>query len=173
MPGVAFPPVGPVGLGSPPSSVLCSAQTATMPFSGRFARRSRPDTWPASVRSWCPRGARGVVEASTPRQDLWSPGVPIRECGKETGGSPTFPSYPSACMPRSETPVVSCALAVHALRTAAFRPLEPVGFFPRYDLEGYPAVHDYPLFGARSRGLHPRFLQLRTPIAGGARGVCS
>jgi hypothetical protein len=28
MPGVAFPPVGPVGLSSPPSQVLCSAQTA-------------------------------------------------------------------------------------------------------------------------------------------------
>jgi hypothetical protein len=28
MPGVAFPPVGPVGLSSPPSPVLCSAKTA-------------------------------------------------------------------------------------------------------------------------------------------------
>src|SRR5712691_3588130 len=106
MPGVAFPPVGPVGRGSPPSSGLGAAKTATMPFSGRFARRSLPDTWPASVRSWCPRGARAVVEASTPRQDLWSPGVPIREYGKETGGSPTFPSYPYGDMPRSSTPVV-------------------------------------------------------------------
>ena len=49
MPGVAFPPVGPVGYGSPPSSVLCSAKTATVPLSGRFARRSLPDTLPASV----------------------------------------------------------------------------------------------------------------------------
>src|SRR2546428_5113302 len=49
MPGVAFPPVGPVGHGSPPSSVLCSAKTATLPVSGRFARRSLPDTLPASV----------------------------------------------------------------------------------------------------------------------------
>src|SRR5206468_5468614 len=43
MPGVAFPPVGPVGHGSPPSSVLCSATTATLPVSARFARRSLPD----------------------------------------------------------------------------------------------------------------------------------
>ena len=78
MPGVAFPPVGPVGLGSPPSSVLCSAKTATLPFSGRFACRSLPDTLPASVRSWCPPGARAVVEAPTARQGLWSPGLPIR-----------------------------------------------------------------------------------------------
>ena len=31
MPGVAFPPVGPVGLSSPPSPVLCSAKTAPCP----------------------------------------------------------------------------------------------------------------------------------------------
>jgi hypothetical protein len=49
MPGIAFPPVGPVGLGSPPASVLCSAKTATVPLSGRFARRSLPDTLPAAM----------------------------------------------------------------------------------------------------------------------------
>ena len=38
---------------------------------------------------------------------------------------------------------------------------------------GYPAVHDYTYFGAPSRGLPPRSLQLRTPIAGLARGVHS
>ncbi len=31
---------------------------------------------------------------------------------KETGGSPEFPVYPSEHMPRSQTPVVSCPLAV-------------------------------------------------------------
>jgi hypothetical protein len=31
---VAFPPVGPLGLGSPPSSVLCDATTATCLFQG-------------------------------------------------------------------------------------------------------------------------------------------
>ena len=39
---------------------------------------------------------------------------PVPQSGyvvKETGGSPTFPSSPSEDMPRSQTPVVSCALA--------------------------------------------------------------
>jgi hypothetical protein len=40
---------------------------------------------------------------------------------------------------------------------------------PRDVLEGYPAVHDYTHFGARSRGLPPRSRQLRTPITGCAR----
>jgi hypothetical protein len=31
---------------------------------------------------------------------------------KETGGSPEFPDYPFAHMPRSQTPVVSCPLAL-------------------------------------------------------------
>jgi hypothetical protein len=161
MPGVAFPPVGPVGLSSPPSSVLCSAKTAILPFSGRFARRSLPDTWPASVCSWCPRGARAVVEASTPRQDLWSPGVPIREYGKETGGSPKFPSYPYGYMPRSQTPVVSCALAIPhpgLLPSGACKPS---------------ADHDSTHFGAQSRGLSPRYTRLRTAPYGEARGVAT
>ena len=74
MPGVAFPPVGPLGLGSPPSPVLCSAKTATLSVSRHFTCRSRPDTLPASVRSWYPPRARGLVEAPRPRQGLWSPG---------------------------------------------------------------------------------------------------
>jgi hypothetical protein len=172
MPGVAFPPVGPLGLSSPPSLVLCSAKTAPLPLSGRFACRSLPDTLSASVRSWCPLRAYDLGEAPRPHQGFWSPGPPFRECDKETEGSPKFPSYPYGCMPRSQTPVVSCALAI------AHPGLLPSGHwkpsaFPPYCLEGYPLVHDVTHFGAQSRGLPPRSLQLRTPIAGCARRVCS
>jgi hypothetical protein len=115
MPGVAFPPGGSVGRGAPPAPGRCSAKTATRPLSGGGARRSRPDTLPASVRPWGPRRARDRVEAPKPRQGLCSPGPPIREGDKETGGSPTFPRGVLDPCPR-------------ASRTAAFRPLEPVGF---------------------------------------------
>ncbi len=128
MPGVAFPPVGPLGLGSPPSPVLCAATTPSLPISGRFARRALPDTVPASLRSWCPTRARGLMEAPRSRQGLWSPGPPIRALCTETGGSPTFPSYPSEDLPRSQTPVGSCVLACLARRTVAFRCLQTVGF---------------------------------------------
>ena len=100
-----------------------------LPVSGRFTRRSLPDTVPASLRSCCPTRARGLVEAPRSRQGLWSPGPPIRELCTETGGSPTFPSYPSEDMPRSQTPVVSCALAYIAHRIVAFRRLQTVGFY--------------------------------------------
>ena len=87
-----------------------------------------PDTLPVSVRSWCPSRARDLVETPKPRQGLWSPGPPLREWCTETGGSPKFPSYPSEDMPRSQTPVVSCALASVAPRIVAFRRLQTVGF---------------------------------------------
>ena len=83
-----------------------------LPISGRFAYRSLPDTVPASRRAWCPHRARGRGEAPRSRQGLWSPGPPIRELCTETGGAPTFPRYPCEDMPRSQTPVVSCALAL-------------------------------------------------------------
>jgi hypothetical protein len=101
MPGIAFPPVGPMGCGSPPSLVLCAAKTATLPLSGRFACRSLPDTVPASVRSWGPVWARVLGEAPNARQGLWSPGPPVRVYDTEARGSPKFPSYPCEDMPRS------------------------------------------------------------------------
>ena len=56
LPDGAFPPVGRLGLTSPPSPVLCAATTATVPFSGRFACRSLPDTLPASAVCGVPYG---------------------------------------------------------------------------------------------------------------------
>jgi hypothetical protein len=64
------------------------------------------------VRSCCPLRAPGLGEAPRPHQGFWAPGPPFRACDKETEGSPKFPRYPSGCMPRSPTPVVSCALAL-------------------------------------------------------------
>ena len=111
MPGVAFPLVGPVGNGSPPSPVLCFAKTAALPISGRFARRSLPDTLPAAARSWCPFRAHDQVEAPDHARAFGRPVPQSGHVGKEIGGSPKFPSYPYEDMPRSQTPVVSCALA--------------------------------------------------------------
>jgi len=63
-------------------------------------------------RSWCPLRARGQEEAPGHARAFDRP-VPLSgSVVKETGGSPTFPSSPSGPMPRSQTPVVSCALAI-------------------------------------------------------------
>jgi hypothetical protein len=99
-----------------------------LPRSGRFAGRSLPDTVPASRVRGVPQRARDLMAAPRSRQGLWSPGPPIRALCTETGGPPTFPRYPSEDLPRSQTPVVSCALACLAHRMAAFRRLHTVGF---------------------------------------------
>ena len=127
MPGVAFPPVGPLGLGSPPSQVLCAAKTTSLPVSGRFACRSLPDTLRASV------------------------AFVVSHMGSQPGGSPQ--ATPGLLVARSPFPGMSqgdrwfshvpkSPLCMHALlsdpggvlgtrhiapRTAAFRPLETVG----------------------------------------------
>ena len=135
MPGVAFPPVGPLGLSSPPSPVLCSAKTATLSVSRRFTCRSRPDTLPASVRSWYPPRARGLVEAPRPRQGLWSP--PVKTC-------PAL--RPRWCPEHSPSRLQDCCLPAGKNRRLS----------PLYSLEGYPCVHNDILFGAPSRGLSSR-----------------
>ena len=57
-----------------------------------------------------PADARVVIEPVTQAPAM---------APKETGGSPEFPDYPCAHMPRSQTPVVSCPLA---LARAGLRP---------------------------------------------------
>src|SRR5437870_13839051 len=52
----AFPPVGRLGLASPPSPVLCAATTALLPLSESFACRSLPDTMRASAVRGIPTG---------------------------------------------------------------------------------------------------------------------
>ncbi len=138
MPGLAFPPVGPLGLGSPPSSVLCAAKTATLPLSDRFACRSRSDTLPAPV----VRGLRFRLVArwkppGTPPGLLSQPAPQTGNYHKEAGGSPKFPSDPCVDMPRSQTPVVSSTLA---LACPGLRPSAAckASAFPLDATEGYP-----------------------------------
>jgi hypothetical protein len=168
----AFPPVGRLGLTSPPSSVLCAATTAALPVSGSFTCRSFPDPLPASVVRGVPFGL--MVEWKPPNHAR-AFGHPVPHSGnmrKETGGSPKFPSYPYGCMPRSQTPVVSSTLAIPRpglLPSGACKP----SAFPSIPPEGYPRVHDYTHFGAQSRGLRPRYARLRTAPYGEARGFAT
>jgi hypothetical protein len=124
MPGFTFPTVGPLGLGSPPSrtgfassSVLCSATTANSPSPvpslslvpryPAFSSLVRVPSFSARCSGW-----------SSPCQRLGSclSSVPhLLTYGKETVGSPKFPRCPREHMPRSQTPVVSCTLALSRL----------------------------------------------------------
>src|SRR4029450_1831834 len=80
---------------------------------------------------------------------------------KEPDGSPKFPSSPCTDMPRSKTPVVSCALAKTRpglLPSSAWKPS---------------ASHNVTSFGAPYRGLPARYTRLRTAPCGEARGFAT
>ena len=161
-----------MGLGSPPSQVLCDATTATLPLSGRFACRSLPDTLRASFVRGLPAG----LVAWSKRPDsarAFGPPVPHSGYGvKETGGSPTFPSYPSEDLPRSQTPVVSYALAIAYPGLLPSGACKPSAFLARTP-QRYPHVHDSTPCGAPARGLPSRYPQLPTAPGGEARGVAT
>ena len=160
LPNVAFPPVGRLGLTSPRSTVLCDATTPPV-LLGVLRLSLVPRYLACFPRSWSPRRARGLVEASSPRQGLWSPGPPLRACVQGHRWLSQVPEFPSEDMPRSQTPVVSCALAkAHPglLPSSHWKPS---------------ATHNATHFGAQSRGLSPRYTRLRTAPYGEARGVAT
>ena len=112
LPDVAFPPVGRLGLTSPPSAVLCDATTATCPSRGPSLVARSPI--PCLLLAVCALPA-GLVGWSKRPNHARAFGHPVPQSGmvvKEPGGSPKFPSSPCEDMPRSQTPVVSCALAI-------------------------------------------------------------
>src|SRR5438093_583245 len=85
---------------------------APLPISGASRVARLPDTLPASVVRGIPAG---LVTWWKHSDHARACGHPVPHSGhvvKETGGSPTFPSSPCEDMPRSQTPVVSCALAI-------------------------------------------------------------
>src|SRR5262245_21636136 len=98
-----------------------------LPLSGRCACRSLLDTGPASRVRGVPQRARDLMAAPRARQGLGSPGPPIRALCTKPGGPPKVPRDPSEDMPRSQTPVVSWALACIAHRLAAVRRMPTVG----------------------------------------------
>src|SRR5215510_8229660 len=127
MPGVAFPPVGPVGLSSPPSLVLCSAKTARCP--SWVASLPLASQYPVCFLDLCSQSGSWDCGSSRPTPGLLVSRYPCSSgvSDTETTGSPKFPSFPSGDMLRSpQTPVVSCPPCLVALRTAAFHSRQSV-----------------------------------------------
>ena len=171
MPGVAFPPVGPVGRGSPPSPVLCAAKTTPCP--SRVASRVARFPIPRLL-----HGVRGVLIGLV----AWvKPPGHARACGHPVPQSGSCARRQVVLPSSRATPVKTCpalrprwcpAHLPYRTQDCCLPALANRRLLPRSRC-GYPAVHDYTYFGAPSRGLPPRSLQLRTPIAELARGVRS
>ena len=106
----------------------------------------------------------GLVVWWKPQEHARALGHPVPHAGnviKETGGSPTFPRSPCEDMPRSQTPVGSCALA-----------LSHPGLLPSSACQPS-AHHDSTPCGAPSRGLPSPYPRLRTAPYGEARGFAT
>jgi hypothetical protein len=169
MPGGAFPPVGPVGRGSPPSPVLCAATTTPCP--SRVASLLARFPIPRLL-----HGVRGVLIGLVAWGKLPGHarafGHPVPQSGSGARRQVVLPSSRA-------TPVKTCP-ALRPRWCPAYSPSHPQDCcLPAtgnrrpsslYCLESAPVVHDVTLFGARSRGLPPHSIQLRTSIAGCARG---
>ena len=125
-----------MGLTSPPSSVLCSATTATCPSRcPMLSLVHRYLVWSPTFVSFLQARWRSGTFASTPGL-LGHPVRLFRVAHKETSGSPKFPDYPLEYMPRSSTVRLSSrrspggvlSTRLIALRTTAFHPNDGVGF---------------------------------------------
>ena len=161
LPDVACLPGGRLGLTSPRSTVLYNATTATWPSRGSLLVARSP--LPCLLLAVCglPAGLVGWSKRPTHARACGHPVPHSGSLGKEPDGSPKFPSSPCADLPRSQTPVVSCALAKTRsglLPSSACKPS---------------ASHKATRFGAPSRGLPAHYTRLRTAPYGEARGFAT
>ena len=126
LPDGAFPPVGRLGLTSPPSPVLCAATTALLPVSGSFTCRSFPDTLPASVVRGVPSGlvARRKLQVTPGPLVTRSPSPGLIQGDRWLSHVPKFPLWRHA--PLSD-PGGVLRTRPSVLRTAAFPRLHTVG----------------------------------------------
>jgi hypothetical protein len=114
-----------------------------------------------------------VTGAATPAPGLLVSRYPFSSGyhGKETTGSPKFPSYPCEHMPRSQTPVVPQGHRHNAPKTAAFRHKQTVGFPPLASQRGYPIDHNYAISGLNHAACTLAPSGFAHPITGIARGL--
>ena len=132
---VAFPPVGRLGLTSPRSLVLYDATTATWPSRGPslVARSPIPCVLPSFVVSLSGSWPSG---SSRSRQGLWSPGPPLRAYDQGDRWLSQVPEFPLCRHAPLLDPGGVLRTRHDAPRTAAFQPLETVGYPPRYTFRG-------------------------------------
>jgi hypothetical protein len=165
MPGFTFPPVGPLGLGSPPSRLFPSFSRRyydplRLPLLHLGSLRISLDPRYLAFSHFRSRHFPGEGDhPSAPGR--FSIPVCLSRCPTQGDGGPLeFPGYPWVCMPRSSTPVVSCRLAIASpelLPSGTSRP----SALPDSRLDIL-ADHNNEIFGAQSRGLHTRYTRLQT-----------
>ena len=175
MPGFAFPPVGPLGLGSPPSSVLCSAKTAHCPsrVASLVARLPIPCLLPHVCVSRTCAGLASWRKPPCQRQGSWSAGTP---------SLPAISARRQQALPNSRVaPVSTCPalrprwfpknLAITPPRLLPSGIDTPSAFPPLAPQSGYPNDHNYAISGLNHAACTLAPSGFAHPITGIARGL--
>lgn len=173
MPGLAFPPMGPLGFGSPRSSVLCSAKTASCSFRVASLCRSLPGTLPSPHLCIPSQGSSTCGETRVDAGTIESAGSPrtgkLLQGGRRLSQVPELPLWVHAPLSDPGGVLSRSPYHVRELRpSAAYK----ASAFPSFGWEGYPYGPQRPDFGVQYHGLHLRYVRLRTPSYLNARGLC-
>ena len=158
LPDGAFPPVGRLGLTSPPSSVLYAATTALCPsrVASLVARFPIPCVLSWFVVSLTGSGPRGKLPGS--RQGFWSPGPPLRVSRQGDRWLSQVPEFPLWRHAPLSAPGGVLRTRHCAPRTAAFQRMQTVG---------YPRL--YPFRGSITRPIFSLHPAPYGPLRGGTR----
>ena len=166
MPDLAFPPMGRLGLTSPPSQVLCSATTALCPSRCPvLSLVHRYLVWFVSS-----LGCKLVKRVERPPHawPAWSPGTPFPGCLQGNNWLSQVPRLPLCWHAPLSDPGGVLSTRPSALRTTAFRLRHHVGFLVSFLTI---IIHNSTNFEALSRGLLACSPWLRTSVTGLTRRV--
>jgi hypothetical protein len=169
MPGLAFPSVGPLGLGSPRSRPFghryYSRLRLPMVHPGwlRFVART-PGTLLLSLYFVSPLRARSPWGNARRAPGPFGKPVALAPAayGREAMGSPKFPRYPCVYMPCSPTPVVSFLTCLSVRKDCCLPPRGRRRLSFSFGWGRYPFDHDDFYFGVPYHGLHTHYTRPRT-----------
>lgn len=135
MPDLAFPPVGRLGLTSPPSPVLCSATTASCPSRCPVFPRSPIPCWFLLFVSFLQAHQHSGTLVLMP--GLLDPGTPFPGCLQGDKRLSQVPRLPLCAHALLSDPGGDLLTHPSVLRSAAFHQIDGVGF-PVLLADGYP-----------------------------------
>jgi hypothetical protein len=127
MPGLAFPPVGRLGLASPPSPVLCSATTTPCPSRWPLRPLGHRYLFVPSVRVLS-SSSLALRNPCVNARPAWSPGTPLPGCRQGNKWLSQVPRLPLCLHAPLFDPGGVLSTRLVALRTAAFHLIDGVGF---------------------------------------------
>jgi len=166
--------MGRLGLTSPSFIGTMLGYDCHLPVSVAFTRRSPTDTLFVPYVRVLSSSSLALRNACPNAWPAWSPGTPLPGCSQGSKWLSQVPRITLWTHALLFDPGGDPSTCLSALRSAAFRSNDGVGFpafIPAFILGDFSPVHDYTNFGAQSHGLFSCSRWLRTPVTGLTRSV--